>query len=97
MRLDRWLKISRILKRRTIAQMACEQGRVFVNERTAKPSQELKIGDIIHLELGGKALTVRAIDVVDHNVRAAQTDRLYEIIEEIKRPPEVLEWVPDEY
>ena len=58
MRLDKWLKVSRLIKRRTVAQIACEQGRVFVNDRTAKSSLELKVGDKVHMELGSKAITV---------------------------------------
>ncbi len=97
MRLDKWLKIARILKRRTIAQMACDHGRVFVNERTAKSSCELKVGDIVHLELGAKALTVRVLNVANANTRASQAASLFELIEEIRRPPEILEWLPDQY
>jgi ribosomal 50S subunit-recycling heat shock protein len=97
LRLDKWLKLARILKRRTVAQMACDQGRVFVNERTAKSSCELQVGDIVHLELGSKASTVRVLDVSSMNVRASQAGSLYELIEEIRRPPEVLEWLPDQY
>ena len=97
MRVDKWLKLARLLKRRTIAQMACDQGRVFVNERTAKSSCDLKVGDTVHLELGGRALTVRVLDITKTTVRASDSGNLYELIEEIRRPPEVLEWLPDQY
>lgn len=97
MRLDKWLKSARIFKRRTIAQMACEQGRAFVNERTAKSSLELKVGDVVHLELGSKAVTVRVLNVPNANIKVSQAGSLFELIEEIRRPPEVLEWLPDDY
>lgn len=96
MRLDKWLKTSRILKRRTVAQMACDQGRVFINERPAKSAAELKAGDLVHLELGSRALTVRVCQVPDGNVASQKARELYEMVEEIRRPPEILEWLPDE-
>jgi ribosomal 50S subunit-recycling heat shock protein len=96
MRLDKWLKVSRIIKRRTIAQMACDQGRAFVNDRPAKSSTELKPADLVHLELGSRALTVRVLLVPEKNVTAQEADSLYEKVEEIRRPPEVLEWLPDD-
>jgi ribosomal 50S subunit-recycling heat shock protein len=76
--------------------MACEQNRVFVNDRTAKSSTELKAGDKVHLELGSRALTVKVALVPPGAVAAQSASELYEIIEEIRRPPEVLEWLPDE-
>ena len=94
MRLDKWLKVSRIIKRRTIAQMACEQGRVCVNDRPAKPACELKLGDKVHLELGSRALTVKVAFIPAGAVSIQEAATLYEILEEIRRPPEVLEWVP---
>lgn len=96
MRIDKWLKVSRLIKRRTVAQMACDQGRVFVNERAAKPSVELKEGDKVHLELGSRAITVEVKSVPAGAVPAQSAADLYETLEEIRRPPEVLEWLPDE-
>lgn len=95
MRIDKWLKVSRLIKRRTVAQMACEQGRVFVNDRTAKSAVELKVGDKVHLELGSRAVTVQVKIIPTSNVPAQSAADLYELIEEIRRPPEVLEWNPD--
>ncbi len=94
--MDKWLKVSRLIKRRTVAQMACEQNRVFVNERTAKSSTELKPGDKVHLELGSRAITVIVVSVPAGAVPAQSASELYEISEEIRRPPEVLEWLSDE-
>lgn len=76
--------------------MACEQNRVFVNDRIAKSSTELKPKDKVHLELGSRALTVTVATVPTGNVSAQSASELYEIIEEIRRPPEVLEWMPDD-
>jgi len=94
MRLDKWLKVSRLIKRRTVAQMACDQGRVFVNERPGKSAHELKVGDSVHLELGSRAMTVRVLAIPEKAVRAQDASSLYEVVEEIRRPPEVLEWLP---
>ncbi|MBN9396858.1 MAG: RNA-binding S4 domain-containing protein [Candidatus Melainabacteria bacterium] len=96
MRLDKWLKVSRLIKRRTVAQMACEQGRVQVNDRIAKSGHDLKFGDLVHIELGTRALTVKVLDIPFKNVPAQSANSLYEIIEEIKRAPEVLEWLNDD-
>lgn len=95
MRLDKWLKVSRLIKRRTIAQMACDQGRVYVNERPAKSGTDMKLGNIVHLELGSRALTVKVLIVPTGSVPAQNASELYEIIEEIKREKEVLEWLED--
>jgi ribosomal 50S subunit-recycling heat shock protein len=95
MRLDKWLKVSRLIKRRTVAQMACDQGRVYVNDRTAKSSTELKEGDRVHLELGSRALTVRVLNVPEGNVPIQKAAALYDVVEELRRAPEVLEWLPD--
>lgn len=96
MRLDKWLKVSRLIKRRTVAQMACDQGRVFINERTGKSGNELKVGDKIHLELGVRAITVNVLVVPQKAVPAQDASSLYEIVEEIRRPPEVLEWLDEQ-
>ena len=61
MRLDKFLKNSRIIKRRTVAKEACEQGRVEVNDKVAKPGLELKIGDVIRITFGNNVLTVRVL------------------------------------
>ncbi len=96
MRLDKWLKISRLIKRRTVAQMACDQGRVYVNDRPAKSATDLKIGDKVHLELGSKALTVQVLILPLKNVPAQDASTLYEITQEIRRPPEILEWLSED-
>jgi len=96
LRLDKWLKVSRLIKRRTVAQMACDQGRVFVNDRPAKSALELKVKDKVHLELGSRAMTVEVLLVPTKAVPAQDAPSLYNMLEEIRRAPEVLEWMPDE-
>ena len=63
MRLDKFLKVSRLIKRRTVANEACDAGRVLVNARTAKASTAVKAGDIIEIQFGTKAVRVEVLDV----------------------------------
>ena len=63
MRLDKFLKVSRLIKRRTVANEACDAGRVLVNDRTAKASTAVKAGDIIEIQFGTKAVRVEVLDV----------------------------------
>ena len=63
MRLDKYLKVSRIIKRRTIANDACDAGRVLVNDRPAKASYDVKIGDIIEIGFGNKKLKIEVTDI----------------------------------
>lgn len=65
MRLDKYLKVSRIIKRRTVANEACDAGRVLVNGKTAKASQEVKPGDIIEVGFGTKAVKVQVLQVAE--------------------------------
>ena len=63
MRLDKFLKVSRLIKRRTVANEACDAGRVQVNDKTAKASTDVKVGDIIEIGFGSKSVRVEVIDV----------------------------------
>ena len=63
MRLDKWLKVSRLIKRRTVAQEACDAGRVTVNGRTAKPSAEVRPGDTVEISFGSKVLRAEVLSV----------------------------------
>ena len=63
MRLDKYLKISRIIKRRTVANDACDAEHVCVNGRRAKASYDVKVGDIIEIGFGGKAVRVEVLDI----------------------------------
>ena len=87
MLLDKFLKVSRIIKRRTVSKEISESSRVKVNGKMAKPSTKLKIGDIIEIEFGRSILVVQVKDLKDHVLKDDST-MLYEIIEE-KRKEEV--------
>ena len=63
MRLDKWLKVSRLIKRRTVAQEACDGGRVSVNGVVAKPSRDVKVGDTIEVSFGAKTLRAEILSV----------------------------------
>ena len=70
MRLDKYLKVSRLIKRRTVAAEAADGGRVSVNGRTAKPSHDVKVGDIIELSFGQNKLKVEVLSVQEHAAKA---------------------------
>jgi ribosomal 50S subunit-recycling heat shock protein len=76
MRLDKYLKVSRIIKRRTIANEACTAGRVSINGKTAKASQEVKAGDIIEIRFGDK-LTKLEIISIKENARKEEAALMY--------------------
>lgn len=65
MRLDKFLKVSRLIKRRTVANEACDAGRVMVNDKVAKASLDVKVGDVIEIAFGQKAVKVRVLDIQD--------------------------------
>lgn len=79
MRLDKYLKVSRIIKRRTVAKEACESGRVTINEKLAKPSTEVKEEDIIEIKFANKALKARIINITAH-VTKESAKMMYEIL-----------------
>ncbi len=79
MRLDKYLKVSRLIKRRTVATEACDGGRVSVNGKPARASYDVKVGDVLAISLGEKTLTVRVTDVSDV-VRKENAATLYEIV-----------------
>ncbi len=79
MRIDKFLKNARIIKRRTIAKEACETGRVFINEKQAKPGDEISVGDIIRIKFGSGDIKVEVLDTKD-NVRKEDAEKLYKNI-----------------
>lgn len=81
MRLDKYLKVSRILKRRTVSKELAANQRVVINGRIAKPATEVKAGDIIEVTFGQRCLVVRVLMVKDV-VKKAEAGEMYEIIEE---------------
>ena len=76
MRLDKYLKVSRLIKRRTVANEACDAQKITVNGRIARASYDVKVGDIIALHLGAHALTVEVVAVED-NVAKADAAAMY--------------------
>lgn len=79
MRIDKYLKNTRIIKRRTIAKEACERGRVFINEKQAKPGDEIGVGDIVQVKFGNEDMKIEVLDVKD-NVRKDDAENLYKRI-----------------
>lgn len=80
MRLDKYLKVSRIIKRRTVANDACDSSYVSVNGRPAKASYDVKEGDIIEITFGQKSLKVKVLDVKAFTAKA-DASSLYEVLE----------------
>ena len=79
MRLDKFLKVSRIIKRRTVANVACTAGRVTINDKVAKPSTEVKEGDIISIRLGAKLFTAEILSVREYATKET-ADYMYRVI-----------------
>lgn len=79
MRLDKYLKVSRIVKRRTVANEICAAGRVMVNDRPAKPGTDVKVGDIIDIGFGTGNTKVRVLKLAE-TVRKEEAADLYEIL-----------------
>lgn len=76
MRLDKFLKVSRLIKRRTVANEACDAGRVMINDKPAKASAVVKQGDIIEIQFGTKSVKVEVLDVQE-TVRKDDVKELY--------------------
>jgi len=84
MRLDKYLKVSRLIKRRTLAKDVANASRVLVNDIPAKPSKEVKVGDIITIEFGTKIVKVKVLSL-EVSIKKADATSMYEFIsEEIK-------------
>ncbi len=80
MRLDKFLKVSRLIKRRTVANEVSDTGRVYVNGSSAKPSKQIKQGDEIKIEYANRTVCVRVVKVPDNNVSVQEASSLYDII-----------------
>ena len=80
MRLDKYLKVSRIIKRRTVAKEACENGRVAINGKIAKASTDIKEDDIIEIEFASKKIKAKVVNIVEH-VRKEEAKDMYIILE----------------
>lgn len=80
MRLDKYLKVSRLIKRRTVANEACDAGRVFLNDRPAKASTNVKEGDTITIQFGNKEVKVEVLNVQE-TVRKEEAKELYRYLQ----------------
>ena len=79
MRLDKYLKVSRLIKRRTIANEACDAGRVLINDKPAKASTNVKVGDVITISFGNKDIKVEVLDVSE-TVRKEEAKELFKYL-----------------
>lgn len=79
MRLDKYLKVSRLIKRRTVANDACDAGRVMINGKVAKASVDVKVGDTIEIEFGNRNVKVRVTDVKE-TVRKEEAAEMFEYL-----------------
>ena len=79
MRLDKFLKVSRLIKRRTVANEACDAGRIEVNGKVAKASLNVKVGDTICIKFGTKEMTVEVL-AIDNVVRKEEAIEMYKVI-----------------
>ena len=84
MRLEKYLKVSRIIKRRTVSHDLASADRVLVNDKLAKPGLKLKIGDIIELTLGNKVITFKVLNLNEY-ANKSNASEMYEIISEIDK------------
>ncbi|MBQ7186726.1 MAG: RNA-binding S4 domain-containing protein [Ruminococcus sp.] len=80
MRLDKYLKITRLIKRRTVANEACDAGRVLVNEKPARASYDVKVGDIITINMGQKPLKVKVLGISEYATKENAAEN-YTVIE----------------
>ena len=80
--MDKFLKVSRLIKRRTVANAVSEMGRVLVNGNAAKPAKQLKVGDIIEIEYSNRTEKIEVIIIPTGNVSVQEASTLYRVIEE---------------
>ena len=81
MRLDKYLKVSRLIKRRTVANDACDTEKITVNGKTAKASYNVKTGDLITISFGSKSVTVRVLEIKD-TTKKTESAGMYEVVSE---------------
>ena len=80
MRLDKYLKVTRLIKRRTVANAACDAGRILVNDKVARASYDVKVGDIILINMGQKPLKVKVLNVSEYATKDNAADN-YTVID----------------
>ncbi|MFC4811913.1 RNA-binding S4 domain-containing protein [Paenibacillus sp. GCM10023250] len=94
MRLDKFLKVSRLIKRRTVAKDVSDQGRVWINGREAKASSDVKAGDELKIQYGQKIVTVR-VERIAETTKKDEASGMYTLLKEESRQPEgKLDWQP---
>ncbi len=81
MRIDKFLKLSRVIKRRTVAAAACSCGRIEINGKAVKPAKEVKVGDIITVSFGAGNLTLEVLNVDERQTKQSASD-MYRIVSE---------------
>ncbi len=79
MRLDKYLKVSRIIKRRTVANEACDAGRIIVNGKAARASYEVKSGDVLELQLGSRSVKAQILSVNEY-AKKGEAEEMYKIL-----------------
>ena len=79
MRIDKFLKVSRVIKRRTVAQEACDGGRIEINGKVVKPSKEVNVGDIVTVAFGNRTMQFEVLSVDEHQTKQS-ADSMYRII-----------------
>lgn len=84
MRLDKYLKVSRLVKRRTVAKEMCQKGRILVNGQVAKPGTNIKMNDEIAIQFGQKLVTVR-VDAIREMIKKEEATTMYTVLREEKR------------
>ncbi|MCF0135006.1 MAG: RNA-binding S4 domain-containing protein [Lachnospiraceae bacterium] len=83
MRLDKYLKVSRIIKRRTVANEACDAGRVLINDKVAKAGTEVKVGDVIRVQFGSNPITVKVMSLAE-STRKEDASSMYTLLPQVK-------------
>ncbi|MGM9971517.1 MAG: RNA-binding S4 domain-containing protein [Anaeroplasmataceae bacterium] len=83
MRLDKYLKVSRLIKRRTVAKDVAENERILINDKLAKPSTLVKIGDIITIYFGNKEVKIKVLNILD-STKKTDVENMYELISETR-------------
>ncbi|NBD28076.1 RNA-binding S4 domain-containing protein [Paenibacillus glycinis] len=92
MRLDKFLKVSRLIKRRTVAKDVSDQGRVWINDREAKASSDVKAGDELKIQYGQKIVTVR-VERIAETTKKDEASGMYTLLkEESRQPDNKLDW-----
>ena len=81
MRLDKYLKVSRLIKRRTVAKEVSDNDRILVNDKIAKPSTNININDIIKIRFGNKLVAIKVLNIID-STKKTDSELMYELISE---------------